>query len=70
MYPLESSIIIIIVASGIGLSIWWIGNKKRKIISTQTKIVNVKENSISHFLFIRREGCYEAKILSYQVSRK
>jgi len=38
MYPLGSSTIIIIVGSGIGLSIWYIRNKKRKTINNQTQM--------------------------------
>jgi len=38
MYPLGSSTIILIIASVIGLSMWWIKNKKQKITSTQTQM--------------------------------
>jgi len=38
VYPLGSSAIIIILASGIGLSTWWIRNKKRKTLNTQTQM--------------------------------
>jgi len=38
MYPLRSNTIILIIASGIDLSIWWIKNKKQKITSTQKQM--------------------------------